>query len=82
MFERRVLHYGSNALYAPNKHKRGEQTALNLRIKEICRAHVRYGYRRVHVLLWRESWEINMKRTRSLYNELGLQLLNYPRSVR
>jgi len=37
---------------------------------------VRYGYRRVHVLLLREGWPINMKRSRRLYNELGLQLRN------
>lgn len=58
------------------KQKRGEQAALSLRIKEICETRVRYGYRRVHVLLRREGWEINMKRTRRLYNELGLQLRN------
>lgn len=37
---------------------------------------MRYGYRRVHVLLRREGWAINAKRTRRLYNELGLQLRN------
>jgi transposase InsO family protein len=37
---------------------------------------VRYGYRRVHVLLRREGWIINMKKTRRIYNELGLQLRN------
>ena len=37
---------------------------------------VRYGYRRVHVLLRREGWEINVKKTRRIYNELGLQLRN------
>jgi putative transposase len=30
----------------------------------------------VHVLLLREGWAINWKRTRRLYNELGLQLRN------
>jgi len=35
---------------------------------------VRYGYRRVHVLLRREGWVINMKKTRRIYNELGHQL--------
>jgi hypothetical protein len=34
------------------------------------------GYRRVHVLLRREGWEINRKRTHRIYNELGLQLRN------
>jgi putative transposase len=37
---------------------------------------VRYGYRRVHVLLRREGWDINVKRTYRIYNELGLQLRN------
>ena len=50
------------------KSKRGEQAELKQRIKEICEVRVRYGYRRVHVLLLREGWAINMKRTRRLYN--------------
>lgn len=58
------------------KSRRGEQAPLKQRIKEICETRVRYGYRRVHVLLLREGWTINMKRTRRLYNELGLQLRN------
>lgn len=37
---------------------------------------MRYGYRSVHVLLGREGWTINMKKTRRTYNELGLQLRN------
>ena len=32
--------------------------------------------RRVHVLLRREGWKINIKKTRRIYNELGLQLRN------
>lgn len=58
------------------KSRRGEQAGLKQRIKEICETRVRYGYRRVHVLLVREGWVIDMKRTRRLYNELGLQLRN------
>jgi putative transposase len=37
---------------------------------------VRYGYRRVHVHLRRDGWKINMKKTRRIYSELGLQLRN------
>ena len=37
---------------------------------------VRYGSRRVHVLLRREDWQVNIKKTRRIYNELGLQLRN------
>ena len=49
---------------------------LEARIKEICATRVRYGYRRVHVLLCREGWKINLKKTPRIYNELGLQLRN------
>jgi len=63
------------SLYA-YKSKRGDQASLKLKIKDICEARVRYGYRRVHVMLRQDGIEINEKRTRRLYNELGLQLRN------
>jgi putative transposase len=53
-----------------------DQAGLKMRIKELAAARVRYGYRRIHVLLRREGWEINHKRTHRLYCELGLQLRN------
>jgi len=37
------------------KSKRGGQADLKHRIKEICEARVRYGYRRVHILLQRDG---------------------------
>ncbi len=37
---------------------------------------MRYGYRRVHVVLQREGWNVNIKKTHRIYNELGLQLRN------
>lgn len=58
------------------KSRRLGQAGLERRIKEICETRVRYGYRRVHVLLRREGWAINMKKTRRIYRELGLQLRN------
>jgi putative transposase len=57
------------------KSRRPGQAELETRIKEICQTRVRYGYRRVHVLLRREGWSINQK-TRRIYRELGLQLRN------
>ena len=57
-----------------DKSRRHGQAGLEERIKAICETRVRYGYRRVHVLLRREGWMINQKRTRRIYNELGLQL--------
>jgi putative transposase len=32
----------------------------------------RYGYRRIHVLLRREGWQVNRKRTYRLYRDAGL----------
>lgn len=54
--------------------RRPAQAVLEAKIKEICQTRVRYGYRRVHVLLRREGWMINWKKTRRIYRELGLQL--------
>lgn len=58
------------------KSKRGEQADLKARIREIAQTRVRYGYRRVHVLLCREGWVVNPKRIYRLYKEMGLQLRN------
>jgi len=54
--------------------RRPDQAPLRARIQEICAVRVRYGYRRVHVLLRREGWLVNHKRSHRLYKELGLQL--------
>ena len=53
-----------------------DQADLKQRIKEIAETRVRYGYRRIHVLLRREGWAINAKRVYRLYHEMGLQLRN------
>ena len=58
------------------KSRRPGQAVLEGRIKEICQTRVRYGYRRVHVLLRREGWRINHKKTYRIYREMGLQLRN------
>lgn len=54
--------------------KRDEQKPLRLKMKEIAAVRVRYGYRRVHVLLRREGWRVNHKRVFRLYQEEGLSL--------
>ena len=58
------------------KSRRPGQAALEQRIKEICETRVRFGYRRVHILLRREGWMINVKKTYRIYRELGMQLRN------
>jgi len=61
----------SSMLYRP---VRPDQTPLRQRIKEIATTRVSYGYRRVQVLLRREGWQVNAKRTYRLYREEGLCL--------
>ena len=56
------------------KLRRRGQADLEKRIKEIAETRMRYEYRRVHVVLQREGWMINIKRTRRIYSDLGLQL--------
>ncbi|WP_415509690.1 IS3 family transposase [Acetobacter sp.] len=58
------------------KSKRGTQTELTRRIRDICATRVRYGYRRVHILLQRDGWAVNPKRIYRRYKELGMQLRN------
>ena len=65
--ERSTYHYRS---------RRAGQAELIERIKEIAATRVRYGYRRIHVLLRREGWRVNPKRVYRLYREMGLQLRN------
>jgi putative transposase len=52
------------------------QAVLRKRIREIAETRVRYGYRRIHVLLRREGWRVNAKRVYRLYCEEGLQMRN------
>ena len=56
--------------------RRAGQAHLSKRIREIAATRVRYGYRRIHVLLRREGWQVNPKRVYRLYREMGLQLRN------
>jgi putative transposase len=72
----RVLEFDTSSYHY--KSRRPDQAGLEARIKEICATRVRYGYRRVHVLLCRDGWNINVKKTYRIYNELGLQLRKKP----
>jgi len=40
--------------------------ALRLRIRAIAEARVRYGQRRIHVLLRRDGWNVNIERVARL----------------
>ena len=54
--------------------RRDPAVALRMRLKELAASRVRYGYRRLHVLLKREGWRANHKRIYRLYNEEGLSI--------
>ena len=54
--------------------RKDPQHALRIRLRDLAAARVRYGYRRLHLLLRREGWEINAKRVYRLYKIEGLSL--------
>ena len=45
-----------------------------MRIRDLAQARVSYGYRRLHVLLQREGWQVNHKRVYRLYRLEGLMM--------
>jgi putative transposase len=45
-----------------------------MRMNELAEARVRYGYRRLHILLQREGWRANHKKIYRLYREEGLSI--------
>jgi putative transposase len=51
---------------------RDPQEALRVRLRELAGSRVRYGYRRLTVLLRCEGWEVNAKRIYRIYLEEGL----------
>ena len=50
-----------------------DEPALTKEIKRLARRHPRFGYRRIHAMLARRGWTVNLKRVRRLCNELGLK---------
>ncbi len=53
--------------------RRADEQPLSREIKRLARRHPRYGYRRIHALLVRGGWSVNLKRVRRLWNSLGLR---------
>ena len=64
------------------EHHRDPQEALRVRLRELAGSRVRYGYRRLTVLLKREGWEVNAKRIYRLYTEEGLIVRTQKRKER
>jgi putative transposase len=55
------------------------QEPLRRRLREIAATYVRYGYRRLTVLLRREGWKVNAKRVYRLYEEENLKVRSVER---
>ena len=72
-FHRSTVRYGSRAR---------DQTPIRMRLRELAASRVRYGYRRLHVLLRREGWKVNHKRIWRLYKEEGLEVRTKKRRKR
>ena len=53
-------------------------TELRMRIREIAQSRVRYGYRKICVLLNREGWDVGKHLVYRLYKEEGLALKKRP----
>jgi putative transposase len=64
-FQRSVYYYQS---------RKDKQAVLRQKIKDIAYSRVHYGYRRIHIVLQREGWQINHKRVYRLYCEQSLQM--------
>ena len=58
---------------------RDRQDALRQRLRELAAVRVRFGYRRLTVLLKREGRRVNKKRIHRLYREEGLSMRTSPR---
>jgi len=72
------LHRGT---YRYSSHK-NQWTALRMRIREIAQTRVRYGYRKIRVLLNREGWGVRETLVQRLYQEEGLALKQRPKRRR
>ena len=57
---------------------RDSQEALRRRLRELAANRVRYGYRRLTLLLQSEGWPVNAKRIYRLHCEEGLSVRSQP----
>jgi transposase InsO family protein len=52
---------------------RSAEQPLVRAIRKLARKHPRWGYRRIHAVLKRKGWTVNLKRVRRLWRALGLK---------
>jgi putative transposase len=56
------------------KSRKKSQEPLIRRLREMAATHVRYGYRRLTVLLRREGWKVSAKRVYRIYDDENLKV--------
>jgi len=61
---------------------RQDDSALRGCLKDLAFSRPRYGYRRLHILLRRQGWQVNVKRIWRLYKEENLMLRTKRRKKR
>ena len=81
--ERRACHViGCQRKTYRYKSRAKDQTALRMRLRELASVRVRYGYRRLHVLLRPKGWRVNHKRIYRTYRLEGLTVRSPRRKKR
>ncbi len=67
----RLVSYSRSSYRRPSLRDQADEP-LRRRLLELASERPRYGYRRLHVFLKREGWQINRKRVYRAYRELSL----------
>jgi len=68
----RLIHIPRGTAYYRSRRKSWDE--LRMRLRELAAVRVRYGYRRLHILLRSEGWKVNHKLIWRLYIEEGLSV--------
>ena len=75
MSERRACHViSADRSSIRYRARRADDAQLRSRLRQLAQQRRRFGYRRLHVLLKREGYEVNRKRIQRLYVEEKLQV--------
>lgn len=56
------------------KSVKDDRADLRMKLRDLATSRVHYGYRRLHILLQTESWQVNHKLVYRLYKEEGLTM--------
>ncbi|RVE95641.1 transposase, partial [Sinorhizobium meliloti] len=75
MSERRACKItGADRSSVRYRHSRRDDAELRVRLRTLAGERRRFGYSRLHVLLRREGYVLNRKKTQRLYREEGLSV--------